>query len=352
MSYCPDSLDSNPQLRRQMNLATGIARSRRFDGVLVLCLMIVPIALHADNVGVAYLTNSRLADILRQNAETNAPCNACAIVYRVDGTLAASVGVGGIGPDSAYAPGSVVKPLVAMTAFDLGIASADTSVSTNVNDPKYGKLPCDGSRVWLSELTVGQALVRSSNVVFGRLGMQIGLEALLSSYSKFGIGSRIGGLLSETSVALQARIACGHDMLSTPDEIARAYVVLANRGKSPWTGIQIVSTNAVDEYLPYLARVATTEGTARRAAIKGVVVAGKTGTSQRVVDGRYSSGLFDATFVGFYPAYSPRWIILTLFQNASPGDSLRQGGGRSALAFANIVQILEGMVNKEVVMMD
>jgi len=287
--------------------------------------------------------NAPLTEILRSHAETNGQVNACAVVYRVaDGCQIAAVGLGGVSVGYPYEPGSVVKPLVAMTAFDRGLALADTLVSTDAHDPKYENLPSDGTHVWPKELSVGDALTKSANVVFGKLGADIGVAALRESYSKFGIGSNGGSLLSRVVERDASRMAVGQLFCSTPDEIARAYVVLANYGKSPWSGEQIVSTNAVKAYLPALVSVASPKGTARRAAVDGVKVAGKTGTAQRKMDGRYMPGMYNATFVGFFPADDPKYVIVVLYQNADKNDRFHQGGQRPAQAFADIVRFLIG----------
>jgi cell division protein FtsI/penicillin-binding protein 2 len=61
-----------------------------------------------------------------------------------------------------------------------------------------------------------------------------------------------------------------------------------------------------------LQRVVSVDGTARRAAIPGFEVAGKTGTAQKLIDGRYSSRNHVGSFVGFFPASRPRVVITVI----------------------------------------
>jgi cell division protein FtsI/penicillin-binding protein 2 len=74
------------------------------------------------------------------------------------------------------------------------------------------------------------------------------------------------------------------------------------------------------------------EGTAPEAAIPGYDVAGKTGTSQKVVDGHYSTKEHVASFVGFFPASRPRVVISVIVDG---GDERASGGvayGRNVAA--------------------
>jgi cell division protein FtsI/penicillin-binding protein 2 len=60
----------------------------------------------------------------------------------------------------------------------------------------------------------------------------------------------------------------------------------------------------------------TEEGTARKAAIKGYQVAGKTGTAQKLVDGRYSKRNHVGSFVGFFPANNPEVVVTVIVDDA------------------------------------
>jgi cell division protein FtsI/penicillin-binding protein 2 len=63
--------------------------------------------------------------------------------------------------------------------------------------------------------------------------------------------------------------------------------------------------------------VASPEGTAPEAAIRGYEVAGKTGTTQKLIDGRYSTTHHVASFVGFFPASRPRVVLSVIVDDAN-----------------------------------
>ena len=73
---------------------------------------------------------------------------------------------------------------------------------------------------------------------------------------------------------------------------------------------KVISKETTDKMKVALSDVVSESGTARLADIKGYSEAGKTGTAQKVVDGRYSDRIFDSTFVGFAPVETPRVAIL------------------------------------------
>jgi cell division protein FtsI (penicillin-binding protein 3) len=80
------------------------------------------------------------------------------------------------------------------------------------------------------------------------------------------------------------------------------------------------------------------DGTGRRAAVPGFVVAGKTGTAQKVdpATGRYSMVDHVASFVGFVPASRPALVILASLD--TPRGPLNQAGDVAAPLFARVAR--------------
>ena len=76
-------------------------------------------------------------------------------------------------------------------------------------------------------------------------------------------------------------------------------------------------------------------GTAMKAAIPGYEIAGKTGTSQKFIDGEYSHSKYFATFIGFVPAYKPAFVLLVTVDEPQGAS---YGGTVSAPTFKNIAQ--------------
>ncbi|HEY1490861.1 MAG TPA: penicillin-binding transpeptidase domain-containing protein, partial [Verrucomicrobiae bacterium] len=74
------------------------------------------------------------------------------------------------------------------------------------------------------------------------------------------------------------------------------------------------------EMVEALKSVVSKDGTAEMAAITNYVVAGKTGTAQKVVDGKYTNDRFVVSFIGFFPADKPQLCISVVM------DSPKEGG--------------------------
>jgi len=86
-------------------------------------------------------------------------------------------------------------------------------------------------------------------------------------------------------------------------------------------------------------RAAVEKGTGRSAEVPGSSVAGKTGTAQVPGSGGYQKGDYTPSFVGFWPSYSPRYLLLVVIGNPRSGDFL--GGKVAAPVFRNIVLDIE-----------
>ena len=84
-----------------------------------------------------------------------------------------------------------------------------------------------------------------------------------------------------------------------------------------------------------LVNVVAPGGTARRASLEGYLVAGKTGTSQKIINGQYSSRHHVASFVGFLPADNPRLVISVVVDEAQ-GPGVAYGGLISAPIFQSV----------------
>jgi cell division protein FtsI/penicillin-binding protein 2 len=88
--------------------------------------------------------------------------------------------------------------------------------------------------------------------------------------------------------------------------------------------------------------VASKEGTAVEAEIPHFEVAGKTGTSQKVIDGKYSTSHHVASFVGFFPASRPRVVISVIVDDADAhcASGVAYGHAVAAPAFRHIAEQL------------
>ena len=260
-----------------------------------------------------------------------------------------------------YAPGSVVKPVVALAALRAGAIGPDTELHC---DGKYSfgfdqqgreiAIHCTG---WHGDLDVRRALAVSCNPFFNETGIRLGWDTgLRAAYEALGFGRapRIGipvggGFLPDRRHWVPrdtANVAMGQgDLLVTPLQVAVMAMALANRGtlvqprlvRDPGTGVArdervVLGRMDWDERDMDLVRegmrdaVRTARGTGHRAAVPGLDVAGKTGTAQykAKVDGVWERRKH-AWMIAYAPADAPKYALAVLVEDAPHGGGTDAG---------------------------
>jgi len=239
-----------------------------------------------------------------------------------------------------FEPGSTIKPLLMAAALDAGVVAP-----TDVFFCENGAMRIGGRVIHdhhgYGDLTVPDILKVSSNICAAKIGGILGAEPYHGYLRAFGFGRRAGlglpgesaGLLSDPSrwrpINL-ANISFGQGMTATALQMASAFSVLANDGvrmrpyivqgvmkpdgtvaslNKPKEEGRVVSAKSARMVSEMLEAVVAPGGTAPRARIEGIRIAGKTGTAQKVENGRYSQTKFVASFVGFLPADDPALVI-------------------------------------------
>lgn len=269
-----------------------------------------------------------------------------------------------------YEPGSVMKVITAATAIDQDFVKPDSLYTTNRDDDRYYRLPGDAGHVWEPRMTITDAIVHSSNIVIGKLGFDLGPKRVYEGMRRFGFGEKTGielpgeevGILLDPSrrmwdKATWSRAAIGQAFAVTAIQLVSAYQAIANNGvrMKPYLIDRVVASDGLvllkNEPRPVnrvirestaktlremMRGVAAPGGTARRAAMKGYSVAGKTGTAQKSA-GRagYLPGQYRATFCGMVPATHPEIVVLVTL-DFDQRRLYHQGGNSSGPVFRRI----------------
>jgi len=239
-----------------------------------------------------------------------------------------------------YEPGSVIKPITAAIALELGKITPDTTF----NDEGWIKIggyiikDFDGKAHGIQTMT--NVLEKSLNL--GAVFMQqlIGKENFLKYFRDFGldelteidlageIRGKMVNLYSNRDINF-ATASFGQGIAVTPIELIRAFATIANGGvmmkpyivdkiiysdgsqkiNQPVKKRTVISKTTADTVTKMLVNVVTNGFD--KARIKGYFVAGKTGTAQipNLEGGGYSEE-FIHTFVGYAPAFNPKFVIL------------------------------------------
>ncbi len=240
--------------------------------------------------------------------------------------------------DKQYEPGSVIKVLTVLAALGGGV-NVDSLFPYTCD----GALPIDGRRFgdWrpgghglLPDLD--EALAQSCNVVFADIGLRAGAERLEALHQRVGfdgqtnlglfrvpLGRKVGKLFNDFETAFYA-IGLEHETVTTL-HLAMLASMLANRGTlvaprlvpapGPRRGQQVVPREHAERVIRAMqAVVARPKGTGRRAAIEGLSIAMKTGTSGT------RDGGYDALVMAFAPVEQPRVAFAVILENAGPAE--------------------------------
>lgn len=268
-------------------------------------------------------------------------------------------------------PGSTFKIVPAAAALNEGIVAPEDIFQTGVERVSYQgrslKLPSDHHTY--DSLSMHDIVVKSSNRGAAHLGLILGENRLHDYAEAFGFGEKtgfdLGGEVSGTLHSVKnwdgltiTRLPMGHAVSATPMQIHGAMSVIANKGVlmepliaervfdaagndivhfSPKAKRRVVSTEVAQTVADMLVDVVGKDGTARKAAIDNYSVAGKTGTTQKIVNGKYSRQHHVASFSGFFPANKPA-LVITVVVDEPQLKGVGYGGSVSAPAFRNIAE--------------
>ncbi|HET9623389.1 MAG TPA: penicillin-binding transpeptidase domain-containing protein, partial [Kofleriaceae bacterium] len=239
------------------------------------------------------------------------------------GDVRALVSRGDADPRAARIPGSTLKPFTFAAALEAGTATPRTTLDCEQGVHRYGaRTMTDASPHGVLDL--GAILAVSSNVCTAKLAAPLGdrLAAALRRYH-LTASEHI-----DTRTLDGAAIATGEGLHLSALELAAGYTAFADHGTYHFAGTteRVMSDQAASAVLAMLERVVTdAEGTGHAAALPGVRVAGKTGTTPHGRDRFYAS------FVGIVPADAPRFVILVGMDGVT-----ESGGVVAAPVFATI----------------
>jgi cell division protein FtsI (penicillin-binding protein 3) len=244
----------------------------------------------------------------------------------------------------AFEPGSTMKAIVIASALRQGILAPNTKFFCENGSYKVGdKVIHEAeSHESFGNITVSEILAVSSNIGTTKIAFKMGEEALRQGLLDFGFGNKLGSdLTGEARGTVQAlpwrphllsNISFGHGIAVTPLQLANAYAAIANGGvlNTPYvvqsirdseTGVvknadpkpirRVLTAEQASQMKMMLSGVTAEGGTGKNARVDGFIVAGKTGTAQKVnPNGRgYIKGGYISSFAGFIPANNPKFVI-------------------------------------------
>jgi cell division protein FtsI (penicillin-binding protein 3) len=272
-----------------------------------------------------------------------------------------------------FEPGSIFKIVTASSALESGLVAPETPFYAEngtyvvpVVNGKTRTITDTHKEGWIS---FREAIEYSSNIVMAKISNIIGSERLYTMARDYGFGiatnlelpGEVSGVLkkpSDWSATTLNTIAFGYEVGVTPIQIAAAYGAVANGGilMKPYLFVKeqdqsgkvvrsghpqqirrVISAASARTMTDFFEGVVE-RGTGKSAALPGMKIAGKTGTSRKYTEGHYEKSSYTASFVGFFPSDDPQIVCLVMMDNPRGGSYT--GGLTSAPVFRAIAQRL------------
>ena len=270
-------------------------------------------------------------------------------------------------------PGSTFKLTTALAAVDQNVVSFDELFVT----PENGQVQIHGQTMRdhdpLGTLNFNQVIAKSSNIATSEIAQRIKPETYYQYARNLGFGSptqidlpgELQGRLQrpyEWSRVTLPWMSIGYEVQATPIQITQAYAAIANNGylmkpfvvesirdefgkiiesTKPKRVRRVAGDETIRKIIPLFESVVSDSGTAGWASIDGLRVAGKTGTAQKFIDGRYRAQ-YRASFVGFFPVEDPKYVIYVLLDE--PRTSI-YGGFTAGSIFKEVANRVSGLGN-------
>jgi cell division protein FtsI (penicillin-binding protein 3) len=241
-----------------------------------------------------------------------------------------------------YEPGSTFKIVTASAALEQKVLTPTDLVDTSPGVIRFGSRVVDEDKHHnYGVLSFTDVIVKSSNVGAIKIGLRVGAQRMGIYARRFGFGhpmspdfpSESPGILwdpaRQTESAL-ASMSMGYQVAVTPLQMATAVSAVANGGELLQPRIvravtrdgvrravpRKVVTHAIDRDtaadVTAIMEAVVERGTGRAAQIERYTIAGKTGTAQKVENGRYSNTDYNVSFVGFVPSRDPVFTIVVV----------------------------------------
>ncbi len=314
--------------------------------------------------GLAVVMDTRTGEILgnasvRRDSETGAPVITTGNFVAVD----------------SYEPGSVAKVITIAGALDAGVVTPDTWFEVPWRKQYYDDLLKDSHQHPTEPMSVSDILIESSNIGTITVQEEMGRFVHHDYMTAFGLGSKTALDFPGESAGVfkdaddlwgseRVTVSYGQGFSSTPLQMVTAVNVIANDGvyvepklvlgtvgpdgrttdSEPSGTRRVVSETAAAQTAEMMRQVVC-DGTATRAQVDGITVAGKTGTAFKPqANGTYfdenGQRVYYSSFVGFFPVEDPQLTVLIAVDSPPAGTGVRFGGTAAAPAFADLVPTL------------
>lgn len=260
-----------------------------------------------------------------------------------------------------YEMGSTFKGFTLAMALDAGTA--------NLNSRFDATRPIQIARHTIRDfhgkgrvLTVPEVFIYSSNIGTARMAETVSVEHHRAFFRKIGLLDRMVTELPEVARPTepsewkrihQITISFGHGVATTPLQTAMSAAAMLNGGfliqptflprdvRQAMASATPVIREKTSDMMRYLFRLNVEKGSGRRAEVPGYFVGGKTGTAEKVVNGRYSNDKRFNAFLAGFPVNDPEYIVLVVLDEPKP-----EKPGMSATSGLNTAPVVGNIIRR------
>lgn len=250
-----------------------------------------------------------------------------------------------------YEMGSTFKALTIAMALDSGKVNINSSFSTAGGMMRFGRQVIKEYHGTGRNLTVPEVFLHSSNMGSIKMALAVGVEGHKAFLRKMMQLDRMTTELPESAAPIvpgrwgeinTATIAFGHGLAVAPLQAMAAVAALVNGGTlitptflkrseadAKKNGIRVIKPET-SEAMRFIMRLNGEKGSARKADVAGYFVGGKTGTAEKVINGRYAKNRNFTTFTAIAPSDKPKYLFLAIYDEPK---GYAESGGYSTAAW-------------------
>lgn len=268
--------------------------------------------------------------------------------------------------EARYEMGSTLKIFNAALAFENNLEIENKNFKIHDGYQITSDKLIEDKHIKKDQINFEEIFTKSSNVGSIELIQEIGIKKQQNFLHKLGFDEKINlhGLnivnnkLPDNWDHLASKfISYGYGISISPISLVSAYSTLVNGGFKIEPSIILNSTQSKKKILNdktsnkvnNLLKKIVTSGTGKKAKVNGLEVGGKTGTSRKLEDGKYSEKKVITSFIGAFPINKPKYIAFVLFDEPrrNTEEFLENFGGNTAApTFSRIVRKISPILNK------
>ena len=237
-----------------------------------------------------------------------------------------------------YEMGSTFKALTLAMGLDSGRMSLATTFDAR-SSLRYGKFKISDYHATNRVLTIPEIFVHSSNIGTAKLALSLGVDYHKNWLRKMGQLDRLRTELPESAEPIVPKnwgelntvtIAFGHGLSVAPLQAVMGVAATLNGGllipptflKRSEADVKSIAKQVLKPEtsikMRYLMRLNAEIGSGKSSSVEGYYIGGKTGTAEKVINGRYSKTKLLTDFMAVLPADKPRYLILVMLDEPQP----------------------------------